>query len=118
MCATALTGSAVPRAPVAARACARQAARSTVPRPAATFCRPAGPASCRQVAARSGVQELGWIISEAAKAGTVESPAWVLPVAAAVIAIVGGGSAILLKPGDDAAKEMQARDSRKWNKKE
>mmetsp|Transcript_36560 Transcript_36560/g.92449 ORF Transcript_36560/g.92449 Transcript_36560/m.92449 type:complete len:113 (-) Transcript_36560:35-373(-) len=73
----------------------------------------------RRVAAppRAFPVEVGWVLAESAnKAGSVDAPAWVLPLAAVVIAIVGGGSAILLKPGDDAAREMRERDNKKFNK--
>lgn len=43
--------------------------------------------------------------------GTVEAPGWVLPVVAVLTIGLTALVPILLQPGDDAAREMQQRDS-------
>ncbi|CAN0307299.1 unnamed protein product [Ascophyllum nodosum] len=55
----------------------------------------------------------------AAEPGTVDAPAWVLPAGALAVVLTAGLIPLLLKPGDDAAKDMQDRDEALWeqNKK-
>eukprot|EP00904_Undaria_pinnatifida_P003779 jgi/Undpi1/13401/HiC_scaffold_8.g03060.m1 len=57
--------------------------------------------------------------SGVAEPGTVDAPGWVLPAGAAAVILTAGLIPLLLKPGDDAAKDMQERDEALWeqNKK-
>lgn len=54
-----------------------------------------------------------------AEPGSVDAPGWVLPAGAVAVILTAGLIPLLLKPGDDAAKDMQERDEALWeqNKK-
>ncbi|KAK9806097.1 hypothetical protein WJX72_001278 [[Myrmecia] bisecta] len=54
-------------------------------------------------------------VAEAAP-GSVDAPAWAIPVGAIVVTVALSASALLLKPGVEASEKMQARDKKKWNK--
>ncbi|KAG5180343.1 hypothetical protein JKP88DRAFT_223386 [Tribonema minus] len=49
--------------------------------------------------------------------GSVAAPGWVLPVGALVV-VATALIPILLKPGDDAARDMQQRDKDLWDKRD
>ena len=64
-----------------------------------------------------GPTEISTLIVAAGEPGSVEAPGWVLPLGA--VLVVGTAAAIpfLLKPGEEAAREMQERDIDEWGKK-
>ncbi|CAM9603885.1 unnamed protein product [Choristocarpus tenellus] len=55
-------------------------------------------------------------VSATVEPGTVNAPGWVLPLGAVLVILTAGAIPLLLKPGDDAAREMQDRDSDLWGK--
>ncbi|CAN0144925.1 unnamed protein product [Pylaiella littoralis] len=68
---------------------------------------------------QSSVVPLIAAASGVAEPGSVDAPAWVLPVGALAVILTAGLIPLLLKPGDDAARDMQERDESLWeqNKK-
>lgn len=57
------------------------------------------------------------LLAAAAEPGTVDAPSWVLPAGAGVVILTALAIPLLLKPGDDAARDMQDRDKNKFGKK-
>ncbi|CAM9148532.1 unnamed protein product [Scytosiphon promiscuus] len=88
----------------------RQCTRMAAPLPAAA-------ASLTTVLQTSVVPLIA--ASGTAEPGTVDAPGWVLPLGAFAVILTAGLIPLLLKPGDDAARDMQERDESLWeqNKK-
>ncbi|CAN0104130.1 unnamed protein product [Ectocarpus sp. 12 AP-2014] len=101
------------RASVAASG--RQCTRMVSPLPAAAS---AGASSLTTVL-QSSVVPLIAAAGGVAEPGSVDAPGWVLPAGAVAVILTAGLIPLLLKPGDDAARDMQERDEGLWeqNKK-
>ncbi|CAN0474492.1 unnamed protein product [Ectocarpus sp. 8 AP-2014] len=104
------------RASVAASG--RQCTRMVSPLPAAAAAASAGASSLTTVL-QSSVVPLIAAAGGVAEPGTVDAPGWVLPAGAVAVILTAGLIPLLLKPGDDAARDMQERDEGLWeqNKK-
>ncbi|CAM9247033.1 unnamed protein product [Hapterophycus canaliculatus] len=87
----------------------RQCTRMVAPLPAAASLATVLQTSVVPLIAASGTAE----------PGSVDAPAWVLPLGAFAVILTAGLIPLLLKPGDDAARDMQERDESLWeqNKK-
>ncbi|CAM9563902.1 unnamed protein product [Ectocarpus sp. 4 AP-2014] len=103
-----------PSARVSVAASGRQCTRMVSPLPAAS----AGASSLTTVL-QSSVVPLVAAAGGVAEPGTVDAPGWVLPAGAVAVILTAGLIPLLLKPGDDAARDMQERDEGLWeqNKK-
>ncbi|CAM9398075.1 unnamed protein product [Ectocarpus sp. 6 AP-2014] len=95
----------------------RQCTRMVSPLPAAAAA--SAGASSLTTALQSSVVPLIAAAGGVAEPGTVDAPGWVLPAGAVAVILTAGLIPLLLKPGDDAARDMQERDEGLWeqNKK-
>lgn len=68
--------------------------------------------------ARTGLPCLQLAEAAGKEYGSVDAPSWALPLGIAVVTLASILSGYLLKPGDDAAQEIQKRDSKsgRWTK--